>query len=98
LTILRRVVGQDQGTQILFSLSASTVDRRLEDLVREPISTIDQNTETTKIAPGIALCLSGGGYRAMIFHLGALIRLNVVGLLMPLNRVSSVSGGSITAA
>lgn len=47
---------------------------------------------------GIALCLSGGGYRAMIFHLGALIRLNEVGLLSRLSRVSSVSGGSITAA
>jgi NTE family protein len=67
-------------------------------VVREPISAIDQNTETTTIEPGVALCLSGGGYRAMIFHLGALIRLNEVGLLQQLNRVSSVSGGSITAA
>jgi NTE family protein len=47
--------------------------------------------------PGIALCLSGGGYRAMVFHLGALWRLNETGLLKKLNRVSSVSGGSITA-
>jgi NTE family protein len=47
---------------------------------------------------GIALCLSGGGYRAMIFHLGALIRLNEAGLLPRLARVSSVSGGSIVAA
>lgn len=47
--------------------------------------------------PGIALCLSGGGYRAMVFHLGALWRLNEAGLLKKLNRVSSVSGGSITA-
>ncbi|MFO1067849.1 MAG: patatin-like phospholipase family protein [Geminicoccaceae bacterium] len=47
---------------------------------------------------GIALCLSGGGYRAMVFHLGALIRLNEAGLLAKLARVSSVSGGTITAA
>ena len=47
--------------------------------------------------PGIALCLSGGGYRAMVFHLGALIRLNELGYLPRLARVSSVSGGSITA-
>ena len=47
--------------------------------------------------PGIALCLSGGGYRAMIFHLGALWRLNQLGFLKNLSRVSSVSGGSITA-
>ena len=46
---------------------------------------------------GTALCLSGGGYRAMLFHLGALWRLNEAGLLRGLKRVSSVSGGSITA-
>ena len=45
---------------------------------------------------GIALCLSGGGYRAMLFHLGAIWRLNELGYLQQLKRVSSVSGGSIT--
>jgi NTE family protein len=48
--------------------------------------------------PGIALCLSGGGYRAMLFHLGALWRLNEVGYLPKLDVISTVSGGSITAA
>ncbi len=50
-------------------------------------------------AAGIGLCFSGGGFRAMLFHVGALIRLNQFGLLDPakLKRVSSVSGGSITA-
>jgi NTE family protein len=48
-------------------------------------------------SPGIALCLSGGGYRAMIFHVGALLRLNQLGFLRKLARVSSVSGGSLTA-
>jgi NTE family protein len=47
--------------------------------------------------PGIGLCLSGGGYRAMLFHVGALRRLNELGYLPRLKRVSSVSGGSITA-
>lgn len=47
--------------------------------------------------PGVALCLSGGGYRAMIFHLGVLWRLNESGYLRKLDRISSVSGGSITA-
>jgi NTE family protein len=45
----------------------------------------------------MALCLSGGGYRAMVFHLGAILRLNEAGLLKKLKRISSVSGGSITA-
>ena len=48
--------------------------------------------------PGVALCLSGGGYRAMIFHLGVLWRLNELGYLVRLDRISSVSGSSITAA
>lgn len=47
---------------------------------------------------GIGLCLSGGGYRAMVFHLGTLLRLNEAGLLAKISRISSVSGGSITAA
>lgn len=49
------------------------------------------------VQPGIALCLSGGGYRAMLFHLGTLWRLNELGYLPKLDRISSVSGGSITA-
>ncbi len=48
-------------------------------------------------ADGMALCLSGGGYRAMLFHTGVLWRLNEVGYLPKLMRISSVSGGSITA-
>jgi NTE family protein len=47
--------------------------------------------------PGVGLCLSGGGYRAMLFHVGVLKRLNAAGWLPKLDRVSSVSGGSITA-
>lgn len=49
---------------------------------------------------GIGLCLSGGGYRATLFHLGSLRRLNELGILArpDFRTVSSVSGGSITAA
>lgn len=46
---------------------------------------------------GVGLSLSGGGYRAMVFHLGALRRLNEAGRLSGLTRVASVSGGSIIA-
>jgi NTE family protein len=46
---------------------------------------------------GIALCLSGGGYRAMVFHAGSLQRLNELGYLRRLDFVSSVSGGSLAA-
>ncbi len=47
---------------------------------------------------GIGLCLSGGGYRAALFHLGALRRLNELGILSRLKTISSVSGGSIISA
>jgi NTE family protein len=47
--------------------------------------------------PRIALCLSGGGFRAALFHLGALRRLNELGVLSRINTIASVSGGSILA-
>jgi hypothetical protein len=67
------------------------------------------------LTDGIALSLSGGGYRAMLFHVGSLWRLAQLGILSleshtavaptgapipigQLQRVSSVSGGSIEAA
>lgn len=46
----------------------------------------------------VGLCLSGGGFRAALFHLGALRRLNEVGLLSQVDIVSCVSGGSIISA
>lgn len=51
-----------------------------------------------RLREGVALCLSGGGYRAMLFHLGALWYLNQQGWLTKIDRISSVSGGSITSA
>jgi NTE family protein len=65
------------------------------DLV-SPVEEIAQKEAVDET--GVALCLSGGGYRAMLFHLGGLWRLNELGWLPKLTRVSSVSGGSITAA
>ena len=62
-----------------------------------PVSTDKSGRERNQPKPGIALALSGGGYRAMLFHLGSLWRLNELGVLSQLERVSSVSGGSITA-
>ncbi len=62
-----------------------------------PVNFIPPDKGQPGPAPGMALCLSGGGYRAMVFHLGALIRLNEARLLKKLARISSVSGGSIAA-
>jgi NTE family protein len=49
------------------------------------------------VEDGIGLALSGGGFRATLFHLGAIRRLNELGVLYLLDRVSRVSGGSILA-
>jgi NTE family protein len=47
---------------------------------------------------GLCLALSGGGFRATLFHLGSLRRLNELGLISSAAAISSVSGGSIMAA
>jgi len=76
-----------------------------------PVSIVPGD-ESKSVEDGIAVCLSGGGYRAMLFHTGVLWRLMELGLMSPgnrtaklpdgkstpigtLQRVSSVSGGSI---
>jgi NTE family protein len=46
---------------------------------------------------GQGLALSGGGYRASLFHLGVTRRLHELGALREITRLSSVSGGSILA-
>ncbi len=46
----------------------------------------------------IGLALSGGGSRAMAFHLGCLRTLNDFGLLDKISVMSSVSGGSVIGA
>lgn len=51
-----------------------------------------------KARHGLALCLSGGGFRAALFHLGAVRRLNELGILARVDEISAVSGGSIFAA
>lgn len=47
---------------------------------------------------GIALCLSGGGFRAALFHLGAVRRLNELGILSRVDTITAVSGGTTIAA
>ena len=68
------------------------VENELLEPVRQLPIDRDRPVEDT-----IALSLSGGGYRAMLFHAGVLRRLNDAGYLPRISRVSSVSGGSIAA-
>jgi NTE family protein len=53
--------------------------------------------ERKTVEAGIGLVLDGGGFRAALFHAGALQRLNELRCLPRMSRVSSVSGGSIVA-
>src|SRR5688500_20211059 len=63
----------------------------------DPAETSTTFEEHQHLEDGIALCLSGGGYRAMLFHIGSLWRLNELGYLTNPNRIQSASRGSITA-
>ena len=46
----------------------------------------------------IGIALSGGGFRASLFHLGVLRRIAELGWLARVDAISGVSGGSIIAA
>lgn len=43
------------------------------------------------------LCLSGGGFRASLFHAGLIRRLIFLDLFKYIGRINSISGGSIVA-
>src|SRR5437016_13859396 len=60
----------------------------------QPVRFLETDQPEAKPAAGMALCLSGGGYRAMPFHVGTSWRLNEAGLLPQFRRVSGGSGGS----
>jgi len=66
--------------------------------VLSPVEEIETDSKIQQLDKGIGLCLSGGGYRAMLFHVGSLWRLYDTGILKNVARISSVSGGSITSA
>ena len=55
---------------------------------------IEKSVSTKKIA----LAISGGGYRATLYALGTLWRLNELGIFPKLKTITSVSGGSILSA
>ena len=49
-------------------------------------------------ANATGLALSGGGFRATLFHIGGIIRLNELGWLKRVSTVTGCSGGAINAA
>lgn len=65
------------------------------DRLRSAADVEASESALSKKNQGQALCMSGGGYRAAIFHLGSMLRLHECGLLADTQLFSSVSGGSI---
>ena len=80
-------------------------EARKDELLAGAGESASQNTEAIareeylpsshKIPNSIGLALSGGGFRATLFHLGAIRRLHELRILPKLTTISSVSGGSI---
>ena len=60
-------------------------------------SILNMNTDTLRFLPlgTVGLALSGGGFRAALFHIGVLARLAELDLLRHIEVISCVSGGAI---
>lgn len=76
----------------------SEIGLSVESAEHEAATPISEAPEIEETHGKIALSLSGGGYRAMLFHLGVLWRLNDGGWLPRIDTIASVSGGSMAAA
>ncbi len=74
------------------------IDQRAEPGAVETCEGADRKGEASNDKMRIALALSGGGSRAIAFHLGCLRGLRQAGLLDRVSLLSSVSGGSVVAA
>jgi NTE family protein len=83
--VFLKQLGLAEGASIRAAASTQTLARR-------------RCRMTSDLRASKSLALSGGGFRATLFHLGALWRLNELGYLSKLDYIGSVSGGSILAA
>ena len=76
--------------------------RRTELTAQEPWRTLSEyfgsHTVASWLAGAVGLALSGGGFRASLFHLGVLAKLAELDLLRFVEVLSCVSGGSIVGA
>jgi NTE family protein len=68
------------------------------EMTDAPVAVIPTDPPVPKLDPTPALSLSGGGYRAMLFHAGVFWRLYEADLLGDIARIVSVSGGSIATS
>jgi predicted acylesterase/phospholipase RssA len=77
---------------------AMRLESESEDLVTKFQWSLENEEPTLERIPTLALTLSGGGFRAALFHLGVVRFLADAGLLSKITHICSVSGGSVLAA
>ncbi len=85
----------------LFNILPTSIDKKEKDL--EDILSIFENTMQRRVKDminsvkigKIGLALSGGGFRASLFHIGTFMRLAELDILRNVQVISTVSGGSI---
>ena len=58
--------------------------------------TLPEKVDPESVLRGVAVALSGGGHRATLFGLGALLYMARAGVNRSVTQISSVSGGSLT--
>jgi NTE family protein len=90
-------VGEVTGTRVAASEGYETSPLIVAAAPLGINASMDTPVGPDAVRDGIGLALSGGGFRVALFHVGALWRLNELGVLRQLSRISSVSGGSITS-
>ncbi len=99
---LMMIVGNASNTPEIgahiFNRSGLTAVEDTVHLVMEYDGGVAQDINVAPYGKKFGLALSGGGSRAIAYHLGCLRALNDLGLLDEVEVISGVSGGSIMAA
>lgn len=85
------------GNGPLQTTGAVTADARIESQAAESNQTPARESEPGSYENAIGPALFAGGFRAALFALGTLWRLNECGWLRKLTHITSVSGGWFTA-
>ncbi len=81
----------------ILRIRGAEADARAKDALQKLIGG-DPEALTTAFAGKLGLALSGGGFRASLFHIGVLAKLAELDLLRHVEVLSCVSGGSILGA
>ncbi len=98
LLIVSRPNNQPQVTATVFERDEFEALREGRTIIRSIKPETAPQVALLVGARPVGLCLSGGGSRAMAFHLGCLRALHDRGVLSKVDVISTVSGGSVIGA